>query len=292
MTFSAWKEEAESPAKLNVTLDVFPPDDTGYHPVDSVVAKLSVTDQLSFQIRSGVKAIRLIVKDKRPNVLSHPPIPRDERNLIVKAAQCLLDCVPEFSDVLWITLHKCIPAESGLGAGSSNAATTIQVLGNYLGISRNKQREIAATIGSDVSLFMTDGMVRMQNYGDVVTPLLLTGALSGVLIRPITGMSTPVAYRALDTVADRIPGTGTAKLLASMTLTSGSLSNDFERVVQAINPHVHEVFSYLDGLPDVHAQLCGSGSTVFACCPDRATGIRIIKDLAGTAPYFKWVQTL
>jgi len=291
MNQSGWKAESSSPAKLNVTLDVHPPDATGYHLIDSIVVRLNLSDEMTFTVRSGTRGVRLILKDKRPNAIAHPPIPRDERNLVVRAAQRLIDLVPEFDGTLWITLIKNIPSEAGLGAGSSNAATTIRVVGAYLGISLEEQHKVAADIGSDVSLFLHDRPVRMQHYGEEITEISVSGELNGVVIRPISGMSTPLAYRSLDADKDRVPGSGTSAVLANGTITHDFLTNDFENVVRGINPDVEYLFSTLSTLGALRTQLCGSGSAVFTVTESRADSVRIVKALSSNVPYLKLVST-
>ncbi len=291
MSQSGWKAECQSPAKLNVTLDVSAPDTTGFHPIDSIVVRLSLADDMSFTVRPGNRGVRLVLKDKRPNAIAHPPIPRDERNLVVRAAQRLLDCCPDFDGTLWITLIKNIPSEAGLGAGSSNAAMTIKVVGDYLGISPAEQHTIAAQIGSDVALFLYDSPVRMQHYGEVITPVSISGQLDGVVVRPMTGMSTPLAYRALDENVHRIPGAATPSVIATGSIEPDCLANDFEHVVRALNDDVNALFESLIALGALRVQLCGSGSAVFAVTESRAASIRIVKALSGDVPYMKLVST-
>jgi 4-diphosphocytidyl-2-C-methyl-D-erythritol kinase len=291
MDQSGWKVECLSPAKLNVTLDVFLPDDTGFHPIDSVVVKLNLSDEMTFTVRAGQRGVRLVLKDKRPNAIAHPPIPRDERNLVVRAAQRLLDLVPDFDATLWVTLIKNIPSEAGLGAGSSNAAMTIRAFGDYLGIPTSEQHKIAAEIGSDVALFLHDTPVRMQHYGEEISPIALSGSLEGVVIRPATGMSTPLAYRAMDSDTSRVPGAATSKVIAAGCLQPDDLANDFENVVRGLNPDVDHLFTTLNSLGAIRTQLCGSGSAVFAVTPSRADSVRIVKALSGDVPYMKLVAT-
>jgi 4-diphosphocytidyl-2-C-methyl-D-erythritol kinase len=291
MNQSGWKAECLSPAKLNITLDVHRPDATGFHPIDSIVVRLNLSDEMTFTVRSGIRGVRLVLKDKRPNAIAHPPIPRDERNLVVRAAKRLLDLAPDFDGTLWITLIKNIPSEAGLGAGSSNAATTIKVFGDYLGVSANEQHKVASEIGSDVALFLHHTPVRMQHYGEEITQIALSGALNGVVMRPVSGMSTPLAYRALDADENRVPGSATNAVIAKGSIEPDSLSNDFERVVRGLNPDVEHLFSTLSTLGALRTQLCGSGSAVFAVTETRADSVRIVKALSGDVPYMKLVST-
>ena len=67
-----------------------------------------------------------------------------------------------------IYLEKNIPIGSGLGGGSSNAATTLKVLDTLwnLDLSNNELLKIAKSIGSDVPFFIDGGVQYITGIGD------------------------------------------------------------------------------------------------------------------------------
>ena len=72
MNQSGWKAECLSPAKLNITLDVHRPDATGFHPIDSIVVRLNLSDEMIFTVRSGIRGVRLVLQQVRPRSLEYP----------------------------------------------------------------------------------------------------------------------------------------------------------------------------------------------------------------------------
>jgi 4-diphosphocytidyl-2C-methyl-D-erythritol kinase len=60
MPQSEWKCECLSPAKLNITLDVSLPDATGFHPLDSIVVRLNLSDEMAFTVRPGTRGVRRV----------------------------------------------------------------------------------------------------------------------------------------------------------------------------------------------------------------------------------------
>jgi 4-diphosphocytidyl-2C-methyl-D-erythritol kinase len=104
-------------------------------------------------------------------------------------------------------------------------------------------------------------------------------------------MSTPLAYRAMDSDTSRVPSAATSKVIAAGCLQPEDLANDFENVVRGLNPDVDHLFTTLNSLGAIRTQLCGSGSAVFAVTPSRADSVRIVKALSGDVPYMKLVAT-
>ncbi len=99
----------EAPAKLNLALLVYPPDDSGYHPLESLVQTVQWCDLL--EISEGEGSDRLLVEgadlDPEDNLVSRA----------VAAARRRGEVPP-----LGLCLTKEIPVAAGLGGGSSDAA--------------------------------------------------------------------------------------------------------------------------------------------------------------------------
>ena len=154
-------------------------------------------------------------------------------------------------------------------------------------------REMAAQIGSDVPLFLSGGTVRMQGRGERITPIGESFSVQGVLVKPHSGVSTAVAYRLLDAVPNRVPGTATLRLLEAVAKkrikSSGDLApylcNDFEA---AILPAFSEVRAAHHALKVAGARavlLCGSGAAVFGLAEDAAESQKLYESLAGQFPF-------
>ncbi|WP_052663033.1 hypothetical protein [Mycoplasmoides pirum] len=87
---------------------------------------------------------------------------------------------------LKITIIKRIPIGSGLGGGSSNAATILLFLYKKFNIPKNKQiplLNIAIDIGSDVPFFLTQKKFALvSSYGNVVNPINLNKLSYNIII--------------------------------------------------------------------------------------------------------------
>src|SRR5450432_2408978 len=109
---------AKAYAKINLTLDVFSKRADGYHSLASIMQAISLHDTLSLSLRAESGIAFTCDGDQSAG------IPGDSSNLVVRAAQSVLD-VGHGETGLQIHLHKQIPAQAGLGGGSSDAAATL-----------------------------------------------------------------------------------------------------------------------------------------------------------------------
>ena len=106
-------------------------------------------------------------------------VPADQRNLVLRAGEALADHAGKdlpFSAVL----DKRIPAGSGLGGGSSDAATALVVLNalHQLDIPTEELMRVGSSVGSDVPMFVRSnvGSCRIRGRGEIVETLILVAA--------------------------------------------------------------------------------------------------------------------
>lgn len=121
-------------------------------------------------------------------------------NTILKAYRALL---PHLDDSqkkqlasVRVVVHKKIPLGSGLGGGSSNAACFLQLAARALSLSLEPAvlHNIAASVGSDVSFFMYEGMsANVSGIGEIVQAFAENTPDFEVFTPPIF-CSTPNVY--------------------------------------------------------------------------------------------------
>ncbi|HUG47889.1 MAG TPA: 4-(cytidine 5'-diphospho)-2-C-methyl-D-erythritol kinase, partial [Candidatus Limnocylindria bacterium] len=143
MTFSA-----RPPAKVNLTLEVGPPADDGFHPLRSIFLRIGLSDGLTVRQADGER--------ERLSVGGPVACPVDG-NLVLRAVALLRQRAGLPLPALEMELEKHIPLAAGLAGGSSNAAAALELAAACwgLGLSAEMRLELASILGSDVPFFMT-----------------------------------------------------------------------------------------------------------------------------------------
>ena len=255
----------QAPAKLNLSLRVMGKRADGFHDIDTLMVKLpGLCDRIGFQPAESF-SFRCDDDD----------LSAGEDNLVVRAVRAYESAIGGPVRIS-IDLRKAIPHGAGLGGGSSDAATTLtgldQLHGGTLGSVR--LHEIAATLGSDVPFFLTSGAARCTGRGEIITPVPSPGPLRVLLLKPLFSCPTPEAYRHWADSRE-MPGVEyTAREVAGIPLV-----NDLERPVFAKHLFLAELKQWLlDHREVAAAQLCGSGSTVFAVLHDEADPVALARN--------------
>lgn len=242
------------PAKFNTFLSVGAPDPSGYHPLRTVFQALSLYDEL------------VVAESDRDAVASDwDGLPAD--NTLTKTLRLTRELAP--LPPLSITLRKRIPAQSGLGGGSSDAAGLLRALSVlYPSVLSTRDRwEIAQAVGADVPFFLVGGLARGEGYGERVSPLEDPAREWLVLARPEVGVSTVEAYRALDAVP---------RPWLEFPSREAPWHNDFERVMPSTCVEAAEGLLAAGALATV---LCGSGSVVAGRAESETHAKRIVETI-------------
>jgi 4-diphosphocytidyl-2-C-methyl-D-erythritol kinase len=166
-----------------------------------------------------------------------------------------------------IRLEKRIPPGSGLGGGSSNAATTLQLLNELweLGLSKSQLAGIGAELGSDVPLFLNGPLSIIRGRGEMVMPVERTLDAWVLLVLPAIACATPRVYRAFDDLPDPLTGTELADVLAvgSAGAMMPLLFNDLEAAALDAFPEMASLAMCLRDIVGEHVRMTGSGSAWF-----------------------------
>lgn len=248
--------DVPAPAKVNLFLHIVGRRGDGYHELQSVFMLIDWCDHLHFE-RLDSGAIERV--DSAPGEL-----PADD--LCVRAARALREATGCARGVR-ITLDKRLPAQAGLGGGSSDAATTLLALNRLwnLNLRRDALARIGLTLGADVPFFIGGRHAWVEGIGERLTPIKLPrGHL--VLVKPAGGASTPqiFASQALkrDTKTATIQGFAANGNLESMMAFG---HNDLEPVARALCPEVGDAIHWLAD-QGLRGRMTGSGTAVFAPC--------------------------
>jgi 4-diphosphocytidyl-2-C-methyl-D-erythritol kinase len=173
--------EIVSFAKVNLFLDVLGKRNDGYHEIISLMQTISLHDTLK---------IRLVEK-KRVRVESTVEI--KGKNTIEKVYETL-DKLIGLDFGIEVRIHKRIPVGGGFGGGSSNAASVLRYLSNFLKLNESELIEIASFIGSDVPFFLKCGTAVVKGRGEIVEWMRDVPRYGVVLSIPRLKISTKSAY--------------------------------------------------------------------------------------------------
>ncbi len=253
-----------APAKLNLFLELVSRRADGYHDLSTVMQTVDLFDELALsRAESGVEL-----------VTTGLDVPQGRQNIVWRAADLFLERFAPGMGVR-IALAKRIPAGSGLGGGSSDAASTLVGLNRLLGLrlgSAELQR-LAAVLGSDVPFFIEGGTALCQGRGDVVTSVKSASRLHYVIVCPYAKVSTRDVY-ARSKIALTGPRREANILLAA--LEKGDIGeigkevfNRLELISVAIHPPLLELEETMAGMPFAGVGMTGSGSAFFGICRSR-----------------------
>ncbi|MBC7967404.1 MAG: 4-(cytidine 5'-diphospho)-2-C-methyl-D-erythritol kinase [Fuerstia sp.] len=279
-----------SPAKLNIFLEVLDKRPDGFHELETVMLRTQFCDQLTFQPTLSSQ-LTLSLSDATPTDM-RSRIPLDETNLILKAARALQEFCGT-SHGAHIILHKRIPPESGLGGGSSNAATTLlgcRQLWN-VGVPDNQFHAIAATLGSDINFLLSGATAAVcRGRGEIIEPIPLARKLYFVALRPHAGNSTAAVFR--QTVIPTTPRS--SKPLADCVAQGvGNLqSMIFNRLTDAasqLNPAMAALLKRIPQTVRRPAFMSGSGSTVFVVATSRIDAKSVADQLRESCRLPVWI---
>jgi 4-diphosphocytidyl-2-C-methyl-D-erythritol kinase len=175
-----------------------------------------------------------------------------------------------------VSLIKRIPAQAGLGGGSSDAAAALRALDELwrTRLDPDALHDIAAALGADVPYFLTGGSALGVGRGDRVFALPDWPSVWLALVQPSFGVSTREAYAWLDRDRriDRHPRRAIRNGWATLgwALPPGEAGNDFERPVGRRHPAIVRLLRGLARCGAVHAAMSGSGAAVFGVFRSRA----------------------
>ncbi|MGZ5436854.1 MAG: 4-(cytidine 5'-diphospho)-2-C-methyl-D-erythritol kinase [Pyrinomonadaceae bacterium] len=247
-------------AKINWSLRVLGKRDDGYHEIDTVLQTVSLHDTITFE-RTNDDVIRLWCDDRS--------VPVDKTNLVWRAAAALRERY-SIRRGARVRLEKRVPAEAGLGGGSSDAAATLIALAFLweMEMSADDLVQIAEGLGSDVPFFLCGGTARATGRGSVVEPLEDLPQKHLLVIKPNASISTAKAYSTLNRAA--LTSSDSKPILfrsqtsnSSATIDLNVLHNDFEPPVFQLEPEIERAKVALLKSGARAAMLSGSGSAVF-----------------------------
>lgn len=286
--------DVPAPAKLNLFLHITGRRDDGYHLLQSAFMMIDWHDTLHFELRTGGAISR-----------EDLGVPLPAEDLVVRAARALQVAAGTPLGV-HISIDKRLPAQAGMGGGSSDAASSLLALNRLwqLKLPLPQLERIGLVLGADVPFFLRGRNAWVEGIGEQIRPIDLPAARFAV-IKPPQGLDTRLIF----TDPELKQRTDAAIISGFAANSHGAFDespyaafergpydafgknpydafekgpygfghNDLQSVAQRLCPGVTQALEWL-GSQGLHGRMTGSGSAVFAQLPQ---GVRLSPAPAG-----------
>ena len=250
--------DVPAPAKLNLFLHITGRRDDGYHLLQSAFVLIDWCDTLHFELRRDGQL-------SREDLVT--PLPADD--LVLRSARAL-QAATQCPFGAHIRIAKSIPAQAGMGGGSSDAASTLLALNRLWGLNLSVATlsTIGLALGADVPFFVGGHNAWVEGIGEKITPIAVAPARF-LVVKPDAGLDTAKIFVDPTLKRDSEPAiiSGFAVNTAGQDLIDFSFGrNDLQPVAQKLCPGVTQALDWL-GTQGLCGRMTGSGSAVFAHLP-------------------------
>lgn len=246
--------------KINWSLEVLGRRADGFHELRSWFLGLDGGDLLSWS--PGPSRVQVDGPDSGG-------VPAGPSNLVLQADQAWRAAGGEAPNLLW-RIGKFLPAGSGLGAGSADAAAVLHVLQACASqaLAPERCRELALALGSDVPFFY-DGLaaVLLGGRGEQLLQIGEPPQAWVVLAIPPLAAATPEVFAALQ--APDLRAAESSIESSPVSFPPRPQGNALTEAALRCVPGLVEVSERLDAIAAF--QLSGSGSAWFTVVPDGAS---------------------
>lgn len=249
-----------APAKVNLYLMIAGKRPDGYHDIDTLMSKITWYDQVVIE-KSLTSGVSLKCEGQYW-------APENDDNLIIKAANALKTATG-FTPSVKITLIKNIPAGTGLGSASSDAAAALLGLNSYygLGLSCGELADIAAQFGSDTAFFTGGPMAICKGRGEVLEQVDDAFDFSALIIVPDISVPTVDVYRNYShsgqAYADHKAKIEPLMQTGHIRAAASERINMLAKSCFGLNPRMQTIYDMLDRIIPDKIMLSGSGSAFY-----------------------------
>jgi len=254
--YSVWP----APAKINLFLHVTSRRSDGYHELQTLFQLLDWGDEIRIRRTSQSQISRMSADYCVP----------ESDDLAIRAARALQRACGCNSGAE-IGVKKNTPLGSGMGGGSSDAATVLLALNRLwdCGLSLAELSGIGLKLGADVPVFVQGCSALATGIGDLLKPVEL-GAREYVLIFPDFSMSTREVFGDPGLKRDSAPITLHQAL-------SGQGRNDCEILVGKRFPEFLKILQALKKWGP--AMMTGTGSGIFIPMQDKKSAMSAAEEM-------------
>ena len=258
-------KSVKSFAKINISLDVVKKREDGYHELDMIMLPLQLHDSILFSELKNATNHFVTIDDFSLGLNKY------------NSATIALDKMQQkykFNNKFRVTIHKNIPMQSGLGGGSSNAATVINAVNQYLKLNIPNQDliDLSTGLGADIPFFIVNKPARCRGIGEKMDFINVKNDYYCLIVKPEQGCSTPGVYEVSDTMDLPL---GDVEMVRKALeegdddLLAKSIFNALEAPAITLVPEIQVIKDKLFEAGLKIVQMSGSGSSVFALSTDK-----------------------
>jgi len=265
----------KSPAKINLSLKIGKKINDEYHDIQSVIFLINLHDQITIKKITGKKdTFKFTGKFKKNIKLKNNTVPKSmyllrKKNIISNSAK------------YEIKIKKNIPVFSGLGGGSSNAATIIKYFYKKRKIINGDINYFAKFLGSDFKLFFNKNKIIQENFFKIEN-FNFKHNFYLLIVYPFKKSSTKDVYSKFKKY-EEIKKLNNLNRISKLKMVDKlkSETNSLESIIISRFPIIKKVLKDLSLLKKCEfSRITGSGSACFGLFlnkKDALLGLKLIK---------------
>ena len=265
----------KSPAKVNLSLKIGKKINHEYHDIQSIIFLTNLHDQIVIKKINGQKDKFKFTGKFKKNI-------KLENNSALKSIYFLRKKnIINNRSKYEIKIKKNIPVFSGLGGGSSNAATIIKYFYKKRKIIDNDINYFARYLGSDFKIFFKSNKIIQENFSKIVN-LNFKHNFYLLIVYPFKKSSTKDIYSKFRKY-EKIKKLNIFNRISKLKMVDKlkSETNSLESVIISRFPIIKKVLKELSLLKKCEfSRITGSGSACFGLFlnkKDALLGLKLIK---------------
>ncbi|MBI63319.1 MAG: 4-(cytidine 5'-diphospho)-2-C-methyl-D-erythritol kinase [Chloroflexi bacterium] len=245
-------------AKVNLGLEVLYKRPDSYHQIVSILLKINLNDYIS-------------LKESKENQILQEGIEKND-NIIKKVVSFMQKQYKNLP--IRIEVKKNIPYSSGLGGGSSNAASVIKGINKLwnLKLTTEEMKKIGLNFGSDVPFFISHNTAIVEGRGEIIHEIPRPSFNQILLICPNVDLDqkTATIYDNVSTYSDGSRTMKTISMIKEKKQISYNLFNGLESSALQIFPTLKSFKNIIKNLELNSLNLTGAGPTYYSIFNDNS----------------------
>lgn len=223
-------------------------------------------------------------------------LPNDKRNTVFQAIRLMKEKY-NIKENFSVRIVKNIPAQSGLGGGSADAAAVIRMIDEMYTLNLNEHEliELASQIDEDTAFCLFNKPAEVGGIGNELRFITTNLNLYYLLIKPPYGISTKRFMKSFDDFKEK--DERLSQLIAGLKKNDykqvvENTHNDFQKSVMKKNRYIKKISRDMEKLGLEGVTMTGSGSSVFGLSEDLKTVQSAYEALVLKYPFIKYGKIL